>query len=99
KGETSCNLASRGLRPRTLSPTPLRAPALALAQGRSRDSEPVVRRLPPSPRRERGFSSLALPGPPHFGAAHRVARVAAAAQGVVAAVPFHRLQVAPYVAG
>ncbi len=35
---------------------PLRAPALALAQGRSMGSEPVVRKLPLSPRlRERGF--------------------------------------------
>src|SRR5690606_13320204 len=35
----------------------------------------------------------------HRGLADRVARVAAAAQGVVAQVPFHRLQVAPDMAG
>ena len=38
---------------------PLRAPALALAQGRSTGSEPVVRKLPASPRaRERGSHCL-----------------------------------------
>ena len=34
-----------------------------------------------------------------FRSAHRIARVAAAAQGVAAQVPLHRLQVAPDVAG
>jgi len=41
---------------------PLRAPALALAQGRSWGSEPVVRKLPLSPRGERGFRHHAAPG-------------------------------------
>lgn len=41
-------------------PTPLRAPALAPAQGRSRSREPVVRKRLLSPQRERGFVPFAL---------------------------------------